>query len=295
MTDFKDWSAKEIIELFEKEEESAPAKPGDSWNFSYKVCLLFFQNSTRTLMSFEEAANQLCCDVVKFNPTTSSLSKMESMKDTIETIDLITDSDIYVVRDQNPGLPRLIRDLTQKVVISAGTGISSHPTQALTDAYTFWKKHKTFENKKLVIVGDIINSRVAQSNFELWTKLGAKVIACAPNLDPNHLPSEVEIDPSMYSAISNADAVMSLRIQSHKSMLDCMPLIIDYNITPKALDWANEDVMFFHPGPVNVGFELHPAVLEDPRSMIKQQVKNGVVVRRKLLSHFIHKIHKGEL
>ncbi|HLR45527.1 MAG TPA: aspartate carbamoyltransferase, partial [Deinococcales bacterium] len=220
--DFHDWSAADVLALFDTADVMAgvmqrtikkvPALQG------FTVGLMFFEDSTRTRLSFDRAARAQSADVVTFSSGGSSLSKGESLRDTIETVDAMQ-ADLYVIRHPASGAQQQISRWTDAAIVNAGDGRRAHPTQALLDAYTFLRSYGgaeagTLQGKKLAIVGDVLHSRVARSNAELWTKLGAEVTLCGPaTLLPHELAGPgVTLTNNVAEAVEGAHAVMALRL-----------------------------------------------------------------------------------
>lgn len=252
------------------------------------VCSLFFENSTRTRTSFELAAKRLSADVVAFNVSTSSVSKGESLLDTARTIQAMG-VDYVIMRHSCPGAPQLLSQRLQMSVINAGDGAHEHPTQGLLDAFTIREKKKTFENRTVAIVGDILHSRVARSNIHALTKLGAKVrLVGPPTLVPRYFEKlGCEIHHSLESGIANVDVINILRIQLERQRANLFPSIREYRLLygldTKRLQWAKPDVLVMHPGPVNRGVEISQEVADGPHSVINEQVTNGIAVRMAVL------------
>jgi len=231
-------------------------------------------------MSFERAVKDLGWDLTIFHPEVSSLSKNESFQDTVQAMCQIVQPDIFVIRHKD-NVCNTVQEMASCVVISAGTGKESHPTQALTDAYTIWEEYKTFESKTILIIGDVENSRVAASNFNLWNDLPVRVIACCPEDQKANLPPFVEWIRNPSQAIKDADVVMTLRVQklNKSNLFEWLP----YQVNAKLLNNAKKDPIIMHPGPANLGVEITKSVACSPRSRILNQIENGVIVRRNLL------------
>ena len=295
LLDLKDWSKEEVLALFGTADVMAqvmtrtikkvPALQG------FTVGTLFFENSTRTRLSFERAARAQSADVISFAAGSSSLSKGESLKDTLRTVDAMQ-SDLYVVRYAVAGVPYQLARWTDAAVVNAGDGRRAHPTQALLDAYTFSKHFgdfDTFEGKKLAIVGDVMHSRVARSNVELWTKLGANVTLCGPRtLLPQELVQDnVTLTNSVFEAAEGAHAVMALRLQNERMTSGLLPSVAEYQaryqVTEAAMAHAHPDAIIMHPGPMNRDVELSGTLADSERSVIEQQVASGVPVRMAVL------------
>jgi|TARA_Y100000814_G_scaffold3004_1_gene3450 aspartate carbamoyltransferase catalytic subunit len=296
LLDLNDWSLADVETLFETSDVMAqvmgrtikkvPALQG------FTIGTLFFENSTRTRISFERAARAQSADVVSFASGNSSMSKGESLKDTLRTIDAMQ-ADLYVVRHQVAGVPHQLTQWTQASIVNAGDGRRAHPTQALLDAYTFKTRYKDFQGfpgMKLAIVGDIAHSRVARSNIALWTKLGARIALCGP---ATLVPPEFAQLPGvtrhhrLEEALEEASAVMALRLQHERMTSGLMPSITEYasryQITEDALRLAHPNALVFHPGPINRDVEISGGLADSERSVIEAQVANGVPIRMAVL------------
>ncbi len=249
---------------------------------------LFFEASTRTRMSFEIAGKRLSADVINFSPSSSSLSKQESLMDTARTVDAM-DPDLVVVRHKVAGVPKVIADALQAPVINAGDGAHEHPSQALLDMLTVRQVKKRIEGLTVAIVGDVLHSRVARSDIIGFSKMGAEVRLAAP---PTMLPAEVETlgvkaYTSLEQAIEGADVVMMLRIQMERLQGALFPSVREYSETfgldRNKLRAAKRDVIVMHPGPINRGVELSHELADGGESVILEQVRNGVALRMALL------------
>ena len=301
LLDFHDWSAEAILELLEMSDAMAqvlqrtikkvPALQG------FTMASLFFENSTRTRLSFERAARAQSADVMTFASGGSSLSKGESLRDTLYTLDAMQ-ADVYVVRHAAAGVPYQLSRWTDAAIINAGDGWRAHPSQALLDAYTFSRNFANFDGfagKKLVIVGDALHSRVARSNVELWSKLGAEVCVCGPaTLLPEALFGEhyanmpgVSRSFRLEAAVEGAHAVMALRLQLERMRGGLLPSLSEYRqryqLREDLLKYAHPDALVMHPGPMNRDVEISGALADSPRSLITRQVANGVPVRMAVL------------
>jgi len=249
------------------------------------VVNLFFENSTRTRTSFELAAKRLSADVVNFAVSTSSVSKGETLLDTVRTIEAMG-ADFVVMRHNCSGSPWYLSQRIQSSVLNAGDGTHEHPTQGLLDAYTILEKKGRFEGLKVVILGDILHSRVARSNMWALTKLGAEVVLCGPKtLIPDSfrkIPG-VHISYDREEAIRDADVINLLRIQLERQQRNLFPSIREYRllyqINESRLSKAKPAVLIMHPGPINRGVEISQGVADGPHSAINEQVTNGVAVR----------------
>jgi aspartate carbamoyltransferase catalytic subunit len=253
------------------------------------VVTLFFENSTRTRSSFEVAARALGADVLSFQKDSSSVTKGESLEDTVRNLDAIG-ADALVLRHFAAGAPRLVARAVKASVINAGDGAHEHPTQGLLDALTLRERWGTLQGKIIAIVGDITHSRVARSNIHCLTKLGATVRVGGPS---TVIPVGVEklgctIARTLQEALTGADAVMALRIQNERIADARLPGARDYartwGLNPRTLEMLPKDALVLHPGPVNRGVELSNEVLDSPRSLIMDQVDSGVAVRMAALA-----------
>jgi aspartate carbamoyltransferase catalytic subunit len=257
------------------------------------VITIFYEPSTRTRLSFELAAKNLGADVVNLSASISSVAKGESLVDTVGTLQALG-ADILVIRHPQSGAPYLATKYIAASIINAGDGWHAHPTQALLDLYTFYEYKGSLKGVKAVIIGDIMHSRVARSNAWGLTTMGAEVTLCGPpTLLPvglgeqhHHLPT-VNIQPDIELALDGADMVMALRLQLERQQSGLLPSIREYiqlyQLTEARLARAKPDALVFHPGPVNEGIEISPAVAHGPQSVINEQVTNGVAVRMALL------------
>jgi aspartate carbamoyltransferase catalytic subunit len=252
------------------------------------VSLLFFEPSTRTRNSFEIAAKKLGAIVVSMDTSGSSLVKGESALNTVRTLEAMG-VNYFVIRHRDSGFPYPIAKKIQASVINAGDGTRGHPTQALLDALTMIEAKGDIFSKKVLIVGDILHSRVARSNIWLLKKLDADITLVGP---PEFLPEEfkaldVNISYSLDEVISDADIVMGLRIQRErmeKMSISIEEYIKRYQINRERISKAKEDVIILHPGPVNVGIEMTEDILYSDRSLVERQVTNGVFIRMAILS-----------
>ena len=254
---------------------------------------LFYEPSTRTRLSFELAAKNLGADAASLSAPASSVAKGESLIDTLNTLQALG-ADIVVMRHPQSGAPYIATKYIKATMINAGDGWHAHPTQALLDLYTIHEHKGKLEGLKMVIIGDIMHSRVARSNIWALTTMGVEVTLCCPptllpfGLDGQHrqLPP-VKIEPDIELALDGADAVMTLRLQLERQQSGLLPSIREYiqlyQLTEERLAKAKPEALVLHPGPVNEGIELSPAVAHGPQSVINEQVTNGVAVRMALL------------
>lgn len=254
------------------------------------VVSLFYEDSTRTRLSFETAARRLSADTMNFSVSSSSVNKGESLRDTVETI---TDMgvDAFVVRHKSAGVPWQIAQWTSAAVINAGDGAHQHPTQALLDAYTITRERGAVDlaGLRIAIVGDIRHSRVARSNVEAFTALGATVLLVAPPtlLPPmiDHWPVEVVTD--FDAVVGSVDVLYMLRLQAERMSQGLVPSMAEYSthygLTPARVARMSANAQVMHPGPMNRGVEMVVDPAEIPGSLIHRQVTNGVAVRMAVL------------
>lgn len=250
------------------------------------IITLFFENSTRTKSSFEIAAKRLGAEMVHLDVAKSSTKKGETLVDTAMNLDAMGPHAI-IVRHQNAGVPKILSDHTQASIINAGDGAHAHPTQALLDLFTLKQHFKNLEGKKIAIVGDIKNSRVANSNIELLTRFGAEVILVAP---PHFLPkTSLRTTHHLQEIIDEVDAIMSLRTQterhSSQSYASLKDYASDFCITTELV--GDRDIILLHPGPVHRNIDICDALLEDKRCKVLEQVTNGVSIRMAILKKLI--------
>jgi aspartate carbamoyltransferase catalytic subunit len=252
---------------------------------------LFYEPSTRTRLSFELAAKYLSADVVNLNAQISSVAKGESLVDTLGTLQALG-ADIIVMRHPHSGAPYIAAQYTGARIVNAGDGWHAHPTQALLDLYTIHEHKPDLKGLKAVIIGDIMHSRVARSNMWGMTTMGVEVtLCCPPTLLPVGLGDEklppVRVEPDIELAMDKADMVMTLRLQRERQRGGLLPSIREYinlyQLTEARLARAKPDALVLHPGPVNEGVEIAPAVAHGKQSVINEQVSNGVAVRMALL------------
>ena len=248
------------------------------------IANVFFENSTRTKLSFELAQKRLSADIINFSSSVSSVKKGESLLDTINNI-LVMKVDMIVMRHPNPGAPHFVAKNIDASVVNAGDGTHEHPTQALLDSYTIREKLGKIKNKKIAIIGDIAHSRVAISNIYALQKLGAKVMLCGPStLIPKYISSMgVQIENNIENALKWCDVANILRIQLERQKDKFFPSLREYSlyygINKKLLEKINKDIIIMHPGPVNRGVELNSDVADSNNSIILDQVENGVAIR----------------
>ena len=289
-------SARGMKEVLGRDIKKVPALRGKV------VVTLFYEASTRTRVSFEEAGKVLSADVINMSASGSSTEKGESLLNTGLTIQAMG-VDTIVIRHPHSGAPYLLAQELDKVsVINAGDGLHAHPTQALLDIYTVKDKLGSLEGLKIVIVGDVLHSRVARSNIWGFAKMGAKVVLSGPNtlMPPDLIRSDnsiyrstflsrIEVDTNLARAIEGADVVMALRLQRERQNAGFLPSLREYirrwQVTDDLLARAKPGAMVMHPGPMNEGIEISNNIAHGGSSVIEDQVTNGVAVRMALLYH----------
>jgi aspartate carbamoyltransferase catalytic subunit len=271
-------TAAEMARLATREVKKLPTLRGRT------VVNLFYEDSTRTRISFEAAAKRLSADVITFSAKGSSVSKGESLKDTALTLQAMG-ADAVVIRHSESGAPHRLARWIDGVVLNAGDGTHEHPTQALLDAYTMRSRLGRLEGLRVAIVGDVLHSRVARSNVLLLSTLGAEVTLVAP---PTLLPVGVEAWPAAVSydldaVLAKSDVVMMLRVQRERMGASYFPTVREYSrrygLDARRMGALPEHAIVMHPGPMNRGMEIAPEVADSPRSTIVEQVTNGVSVR----------------
>lgn len=284
----KDLSAGEIMNVLEtaKQMKKVVKSPDKKINnLSGKTVVnLFYENSTRTRLSFELAAKYMSANAANITASGSSVQKGESLIDTAETINAMA-ADILVIRHSMSGAPHLIAPLLDASVINAGDGMDEHPTQALLDMLTILERKGGFKGLKVAIIGDVYHSRVVRSNIYGLTRLGAEVSLGGPaTLMPYGMEKMgVKVFNTVHEAIVDADVVMALRIQLERQNSGLFPTINEYNrffgLDETRLKLAKPDVIVMHPGPINRGVELNSSLADGEHSVINEQVTNGVAVR----------------
>ena len=250
------------------------------------IITLFFENSTRTKSSFEIAAKRLGAEMVHLDVTKSSTKKGETLVDTAMNLDAMG-PDAIIVRHQNSGVPKILSNHTKASILNAGDGAHAHPTQALLDLYTLKEHFGCIKGKKIAIVGDIKNSRVANSNIELLTRFGMEVILVAP---PHFLPkTSLRTTHFLSEIVDEVDAIMSLRTQterhSSQSYASLKDYASDFCITEELI--GDRDIILLHPGPVHRNIDITDALLDDKRCKVLEQVTNGVNIRMAILKKLI--------
>jgi len=252
------------------------------------IANLFFENSTRTKLSFEIAEKRLSADILNFSSSNSSVTKGETLIDTVNNI-LSMKVDMVVMRHPNPGAADFLAKHVDAKIVNAGDGAHEHPTQALLDAFSMREKHGDLKGKNVVIVGDILHSRVALSNIFCLKKLGANVRVCGPlTLMPKHITSlGVEVMTNLKEALNWCDVAMMLRIQLERQDSKNFPSLREYTmlygLDKELLDSLDKEITVMHPGPINRGVEITSDVADSKQSIILEQVENGVAIRMAVL------------
>ena len=281
-------TAASMKEVSERDIKKVPTLRGKT------VINLFFEPSTRTRTSFEIAGKRLSADVVNISASSSSVVKGETLRDTGENLQAMH-PDLIVVRHSCAGAPKILADVLPAAIINAGDGAHEHPTQALLDAFTMRERKGALTGLKVAIIGDITHSRVARSNIFLLNMMGAQVFVSGPQtMVPRFIESlGVRFIPSIIDAVRDVDVIMMLRIQLERQSQSLFPTIREYSrffgLTRTVLSHARPDVLVMHPGPVNRGIEMSADVIDGPKSIILEQVTNGVAVRMALMYLLIGK------
>ena len=248
------------------------------------IANLFFENSTRTRLSFELAEKRLSADVINFSASQSSVTKGETLVDTVNNI-LSMKVDMVVMRHPNPGAGVFLSQHVKAAIVNAGDGAHEHPTQALLDSYSIRERLGEVAGKKVVIVGDILHSRVALSNIFALHKQGAEVMVCGPKtLIPKYIHElGVKVETNLRKALNWCDVANMLRIQNERLDISYFPstreYVQQYGLTKELLTSLDKEVVIMHPGPINRGVEITSEVADSPQSIILQQVENGVAIR----------------
>ncbi len=285
-------SASGMLEIIGRDIRKTPALRGKT------IITMFFENSTRTRVSFEQAGKILGADVINVSASASSVSKGESLLNTVKTLQAMQ-IDALVVRHPHSGAPYFISNHTDAAVVNAGDGTHAHPTQSLLDLFTVRNHVGDPSGKKIAIVGDVLYSRVARSNIVAFQKMGAEVVVSCPN---TLLPDGWELDTtlgdetgfgglrlanSVDEAVDDADVVMALRIQQERQEAGHLPSLREYSerwgINSKRMALAKTDALLMHPGPMNEGVEISSEVAHGAQSVVEEQVRNGVAVRMAVL------------
>jgi len=248
------------------------------------IANLFFEDSTRTRLSFELAEKRLSADVINFSASSSSIKKGETLLDTVNNI-LAMKVDMIVMRHPSPGAPHFLAKHIDANILNAGDGTHEHPTQALLDTFSILEVLGTVKDKNIAIIGDIMHSRVAMSNFFALKKLGANVRVCGPpTLIPRYLETlGVEVSHNIKETLEWCDVANVLRIQLERQEIQYLPSLREYNqyfgVTKDLMDNLGRKIVIMHPGPINRGVEIESAVADSENSIILDQVENGVAVR----------------
>ena len=259
------------------------------------IANLFFENSTRTKLSFELAQKRLSSDVINFSASNSSVKKGESLIDTVNNI-LSMKVDMVVMRHPNPGAAMFLSKHVDASIVNAGDGAHEHPTQALLDCFSIREKLGDIAGKKVVIVGDILHSRVALSNIFALKKLGAEVMVCGPlTLIPKHIESlGVTVETNLQKALQWADIANVLRVQFERMRTSFFPsnreYAMQYGISKQLVEKLDNDLLIMHPGPINRGVEISSDLADSEHAIILDQVENGVAVRMAILYLLASKI-----
>ena len=290
----KDLSIKDITEILTKAEKFLNKRNNKKNSFLNKNNInLFFEDSTRTLTSFELAGKQLGASVINMSIATSSIKKGETLIDTAMTLNAM-DPDILIVRHNMSGVPYLLSEKVNCSVINAGDGSNEHPTQALLDALTIKRHKKKISGLEVAILGDVLHSRVAMSNIYLLNKLGAKVrVICPPTLLPPNIEElGVKVFKNLEDGLNNVDIIMVLRIQKERMSGSFVPSEKEFfrfwGLDRKKLNNAKKNALVMHPGPINRGIEIDSDVADDiGRSLILEQVKLGVAIRMSIIDELL--------
>ncbi|GGC94863.1 aspartate carbamoyltransferase [Flavobacterium lutivivi] len=259
------------------------------------IANIFFENSTRTKLSFELAQKRLSADVISFSAAQSSVKKGETLIDTVNNI-LSMKVNMVVMRHANPGAAYFLSKNVKASIINAGDGAHEHPTQALLDSYSIREKLGDVGGKKVVIVGDILHSRVALSNIYALQMLGAEVKVCGPKtLIPKYIESlGVKVEPNLRKALEWCDVANMLRVQNERMDVNYFPstreYAMQYGLDKKLLDSLNKEILIMHPGPINRGVEITSDVADSSSSIILNQVENGVAIRMAVIYLLASKI-----
>lgn len=288
LTGIKDLTEKDIQLIFQtadsfKEVINRPIKKVPSLR-DITIANLFFENSTRTRLSFELAQKRLSADVINFSASSSSVKKGETLIDTVNNI-LSMKVDMVVMRHPNPGAALFLSKRVDARIVNAGDGTHEHPTQALLDAFSIRERLGDVAGKKIVIVGDILHSRVALSNIYCLQKLGAEVMVCGPKtLIPKYIQElGVKVEFNLRKALEWCDVANMLRIQLERQDIKFFPSLreysMQYGLNKEILDSLDKEIIVMHPGPINRGVEITSDVADSKQSIILNQVENGVAIR----------------
>ena len=290
----KDLSIKDITDILTKAEKFLNKRNKKKNSFSNKnIINLFFEDSTRTLTSFELAGKQLGDSVINMSIATSSIKKGETLIDTAMTLNAM-DPDILIVRHNMSGVPYLLSEKVNCSVINAGDGSNEDPTQALLDALTIKRHKKRISGLEVAILGDVLHSRLARSNIYLLNKLGAKIrVICPPTLLPPNIEDlGVKVFKNLEDGLNNVDIIMVLRIQKERMSGSFVPSEKEFfrfwGLDRKKLNNAKKNALVMHPGPINRGIEIDSDVADDiGRSLILEQVKLGVAIRMSIIDELL--------
>jgi aspartate carbamoyltransferase catalytic subunit len=259
------------------------------------IANLFFENSTRTKLSFEIAEKRLSADIINFSASQSSVKKGETLIDTVNNI-LSMKVDMIVMRHPNAGAADFLQQHVNATIINAGDGSHEHPTQALLDSYSIREKFGSVNGKKVVIVGDILHSRVALSNIYALKLLGAKVMVCGPqSLIPKYISElGVLVENDLIKALNWCDVANMLRVQNERMEISYFPSVREYSqqygLTKPILDSLNKEIIIMHPGPINRGVEITSEIADSKNAIILDQVENGVAIRMAIIYLLASKI-----
>ena len=273
-------------EVLERPVKKVPTLSGKN------ILNLFFENSTRTKMSFELAEKRLSADVTNFSASSSSLNKGETFRDTVQNIQVMK-IDCIVMRHPSPGSSLQLTNFVDSIIVNGGDGCHEHPTQAMLDVMSLYEKFETFKNLKVAIIGDILHSRVALSNIYALKTLGVEVTLCGP---PHLIPVGiqdlgVDINYNVDEVLEWADAINVLRIQRERMGIGLIPSVREYRevfgITNERIENLKKEIVIMHPGPINRGVELDGDVADSDNSIILNQVLNGVAMRMSILYHLL--------
>ncbi len=276
------YTAETLKEISSRDIKKVPTLRGKT------IVNFFYEPSTRTKTSFEIAAKRLSADTIGISANLSSIAKGESLIDTARNIEAMQ-PDILIIRYPYAGAPHFLAKHLDTAVVNAGDGMHEHPTQALLDVMTVKERKDEIEGLEVIIVGDIAHSRVARSDILAFTKLGAKVrVSGPPSLIPPYIEAlGADYYPNLEDALTEADVVIALRVQSERQKQVFFPDVREYfirfGLNRRRLSLTKEDALLMHPGPVNWGVELDPEIMELPRTIILDQVKNGVAIRMAIL------------
>ena len=288
----KELSLEEIELIFEtadnfKDVINRPIKKVPSLR-DVTIANIFFENSTRTQLSFELAEKRLSADVVNFSSSSSSVKKGETLLDTVNNI-LSMKVDMIVIRHSSPGAPHFLAKHVNSKIVNAGDGTHEHPTQALLDTYSIRERLGSIEGKKVVIVGDILHSRVALSNIFALQKLGAEVMVCGPaTLLPKYISAlGVKVELDIRKALNWCDVANILRIQLERQRKSYFPSLREYSlyygVNKEMINALDKEIIILHPGPINRGVEITSSVADADNALILDQVENGVAIRMAVL------------